>query len=102
MDREALRKIFLDALIRAYSVKKEKNPEWKFKEWIKVEEGQYPIPEYIPRTQEEMEEDDCLIVVRSKDEDGEWCSSIRALSYREVVETILNDLEIRGILNVSR
>lgn len=99
MDREDLRKICLDALSEKYGIKTKPNPAYSWKEERKAwaEDQEYTIPRYINRSLEEQYGDPCYVIEHSHEED-ECGYYIRALSFEEVVNTIMLKINDMGLI----
>ena len=81
----------INELAEQYSQLTKKNPEWdrKAEKAAWESDAEYSVPEYIPRSQEELRRDSCYVVERA----GDGFPSLRALTYAEVGEVVRDVLE---------
>lgn len=95
MHKEEIKELLFDALISTFSNQMEKNPKWNFNDYYKAWEcgKEYNIPEFVRRPMQEMRKDTCTTVFT--DTDGH--NSISLLTYEDVVDAIVQELDTRGI-----
>lgn len=98
--RDYAKRLALEALAQCYSTKQTGNPAFDPREdRAAARRGEeYKVERYRPRRMDEMVEDSCMVVLHDRDDDDGYGSYIRALTYREVVDAIVDDLVEHGVI----
>jgi hypothetical protein len=92
----------LEALAERYSTKEGPNPAFRDRDRLAARQRgeEYTVERYVPRTLDQMIGDSCTIVDYGSDEEG-WGPVIRSLTYREVVDAVIERLIERGIIRAA-
>lgn len=96
-------RLALEALAERYSRKHAANEAFdRLEDRAAWERGEdYEVERYRPRTMEEAVEDVCMVTEQRRDDDEGFGTYIRALTYREVVDTVVARLVERGVIQAA-